>query len=109
MGRLLANMERANAIGEETGNPLIVQGGNWHLIFVYLNGGALERAEKAADKMYAGQNEIGPIFGTMILASIANVKIASGKLHEGNAILEQAFTDFHSEEIHSLLPWRHYS
>jgi predicted ATPase/class 3 adenylate cyclase len=95
LGQALANMERANAIGEETGIALIVQGGNWNLITIYLIGGALEQAEKAADKLYAMGNEIiVPVFSAMILASIARVKIALGKLHEGDAILEEAFMDF---------------
>jgi class 3 adenylate cyclase/tetratricopeptide (TPR) repeat protein len=98
LGQAVANTERGITIAEQMGIPLVIQGTKWSLLFVYLIGGALEQAEKIADELYALRNDLGPVFGTLFLASVAQVKIARGKLDESATMLERAFKAFTEAE-----------
>jgi tetratricopeptide (TPR) repeat protein len=70
-------------------------------IRIYLLSGELDRAEHWANKLYTFRKDVIPSFRALFLAEIARVKIALGKLPEGEAILEQAFDDFDNEGFFS--------
>jgi tetratricopeptide (TPR) repeat protein len=61
---------------------------------LYLYAGALDRAERWADKLYALRESMMPVSQTTLLTIIARVKIARGKLEEASAILDQLVEEF---------------
>jgi tetratricopeptide (TPR) repeat protein len=99
-GQALANMEAIMSLGEEIND---VTGHSYcHCrIRIYLLSGELDRAEHWANKLYTFRKDVIPSFRALFLAEIARVKIALGKLPEGEAILEQAFDDFDNEGLFS--------
>jgi DNA-binding SARP family transcriptional activator/tetratricopeptide (TPR) repeat protein len=70
--------------------PLWKQSECYFRMDLYLAAGAMELAEKFADQMYAMQDGLMPMFQPAFLNSVARVKIACGKLSEGEAILDRA-------------------
>jgi tetratricopeptide (TPR) repeat protein len=71
-------------------NPLWKQSECYFRMDLYLAAGAMDLAEQFADQMYAMQDHLMPMFKSGFLTSVARVKIACGKLSEGEAILDQA-------------------
>jgi tetratricopeptide (TPR) repeat protein len=70
--------------------PLWKQGECYFRMDLYLAAGDMGQAEHFADLMYAQQDRLIPMFQTAFLNSVARVKIACGKLGEGEAILDRA-------------------
>jgi ATP/maltotriose-dependent transcriptional regulator MalT len=56
---------------------------------LYLAAGALEEAERWADRLYAQRETIMPSFIHYYLTSVVRVKIACGRLNESRAILDE--------------------
>jgi DNA-binding SARP family transcriptional activator len=71
-------------------NPLWRQSECYFRMDLYLAAGAMDLAEQFANQMYAMQDHLMPMFQSAFLNSVAHVKIACGKLSEGEAILDQA-------------------
>jgi tetratricopeptide (TPR) repeat protein len=93
-GQALANIKAAMALSEEAGDPLSKQGTYAWLQSLLLYAGALDQAERWADKLYALRESMMPISQTTLLTSIARVKIACGKLDQASAILDQMLEEF---------------
>jgi predicted ATPase/DNA-binding SARP family transcriptional activator len=71
-------------------HPLWKQSECYFRMDLYLAVGVMDLAEQFADQMYAMQDHLMPMFQTGFLNSVARVKIACGKLSEGEAILDRA-------------------
>jgi predicted ATPase/DNA-binding SARP family transcriptional activator len=97
LGQAFACFEKAAAISEESGDERLLWGHHFYRLLAYLSGGALEQAEQLADQLYTSREEDKPIFQHYLLANIAWTKIALGKLREGQAVLEQAFSSLDRE------------
>ena len=95
----LIHFEKAGAISAKSGDERLLWGHHMYQIPVYIFAGAWEKAEQVADRLYANRDENKPIFQHYLLANVALAKIAVGKLQEGEAVLEQAFTTL-GREIH---------
>ena len=86
----LSEFKAAEAIQDESENPFLIQATYYFVMALYLAAGAMERAENCADMLYTMEESMMPVFKSAFLTRIARVKIASGKLDQGAAILDQA-------------------
>jgi predicted ATPase len=93
-GQALANLKAAMALSEEAGDPLSKQSTYAWLTGLYRYAGALDQAERWADKLYALRGSFMPISQTSYLTAIARVKIACGELDQASAILDQMMEEF---------------
>ena len=89
-GESLSEIKAGVVLGDESGNPLMKQVEYYYLMGLYINAGALDQAENCADELYSLKDSMMPIFQSVFLNEIAGVKIACGKLDEGEALMEQA-------------------
>lgn len=89
--------EKAAAVSDESGDERLSWGHYFYRLLAYLSGGFLRQAERLADQLYADREEDKPIFQHYLLANIAWTKIALGKLPEGEAVLERAFSSLDRE------------
>jgi tetratricopeptide (TPR) repeat protein len=106
-GQALANIESAMALSENLDNPFSKQTPYALLQSLYLYAGALDQAERWADKLYALRESMMSVSQTRFLTGIARVKIACGKLDQARAILDQVLDGFNwnsswSHEITSI-------
>jgi hypothetical protein len=86
----LIAINAAMAIKKFGEQPLWKQSECYFRMALYLAGGAMDLAEHSADQMYMMQESLIPMFQSAFLNRIARVKIACGKLGEGEAILDRA-------------------
>jgi DNA-binding SARP family transcriptional activator/tetratricopeptide (TPR) repeat protein len=84
----LAYTEKVGALSAAIGHVNEEHGHQWVRIGLYLAAGALAEAEHWAEKLYAQREHIMPMFVQGYLVYAALAKIASGKLDEGQAILD---------------------
>lgn len=89
-GEALREIMAATALWDESTYPAIKQANNYHLMVLYLDAGAMDQAETCADTLYSLKDSMMPIFKSYFLNHIARVKVACGKLGDGQVILEQA-------------------
>ncbi len=89
-GEAITDIRAAMAISDEIGNPVAKQGVLLYPVRLHLSAGALDQAEHWADKLYALQDSPMTVFQAAYFNDIARVKIACGKLGEGQAILDRA-------------------
>ena len=82
MGALSAAIGHAN---EEHGHHLV-------RIELYLAVGAVEEAERWADRLYTQRESIMPMLIQAYLTRAALAKIAHGKMEEGRAILDEVLS-----------------
>lgn len=91
IGQALASIEACAAIIEGPTDFGSIYAHYPGLILIYLQSGALEKAEEWADKLYAFREEFMPVFQSYLFTPIARAKIARGKYQEGEAVLAQTF------------------
>jgi tetratricopeptide (TPR) repeat protein len=87
-GQALDYLEQTGTLTAALGHANEEHGHQWGQIGLYLEVGALEEAEKWADRLYAQREAIMPSFTHHYLTDVARVKIARGKLDEGQDILD---------------------
>jgi DNA-binding SARP family transcriptional activator/predicted ATPase len=88
-GQALDRLDQYGANAESLGHPNERHGHQmWRTTF-YLTVGALEEAERWADRLYAERETIPPNFISPYFVEVARTKIARGKLDEGRAILDE--------------------
>jgi predicted ATPase/DNA-binding SARP family transcriptional activator len=88
-GQALENLEQIGIYAEAIGRPKEEHDHQYGRILFYLEVGALDEAERWADKLYAERETIPPNFITPFFVEVARTKIALGKLDEGRAILDE--------------------
>jgi hypothetical protein len=76
------------AISDESGNPVAEQAVLLNPVRLYLSAGAMDQAEHCADRLCALPDSHMTVFQAAYFNDIARVKIACGKLGEGQAILD---------------------
>ncbi|UCG25624.1 MAG: AAA family ATPase [Chloroflexota bacterium] len=81
--------EKVGALSAAIGHINEEHGHQWARIGVYLAIGALEEAERWADRLYAQREAINPLFVQFYLTQAALAKIVCGRLEEGRAILDE--------------------
>jgi predicted ATPase len=86
----LSDMREAMVITKVGELPLWKQSECYFRMDLYLAAGDMSQAERFADLMYTQQDQLIPMFQSTFLNSVAQVKIACGKLAEGKAILDRA-------------------
>lgn len=96
LGQALTHLRSGMAIGEASGDALSLQGYYASLILPYLAGGAVAEAEQWADRLYALDEELMPVFRAGFLANVARAKLAAGKVAEAAQVIDQAFSAFHA-------------
>ena len=84
------------AYAESLGYPHEKNGHQWGRIKYYLAVGALDKAERWADELFAERKTIPPTFIAAYFTEVSRVKIALGKLDEGRVILDELLAN---------LPW----
>ncbi|MEJ2706234.1 MAG: AAA family ATPase [Anaerolineales bacterium] len=87
-GQALDYINQYGAYAESLGHPNEKHGHQLWRVTFYLAVGALDEAERWADKLYSERETIPPNFITTYFVEVARTKIARGKLEEGRAILD---------------------
>ena len=100
-GQALDCLEQYGAYAESLGHPNEKHGHLYGRIKFYLAVGALGKAERWADMLYTQRETIPPNFITTYFVEIARVKIASGRLDEGRAILDELLAVLPSDAVWS--------
>ncbi len=106
-GLALANLEAALAMSEARNHPYAKQGNYDSLIAFYLLIGAPKQADRWADKLHeALQLSSMPVWYYPFLVSVAEAKIACGKVVEGQAMLAEAIEgyEWQTSWSHVLIP-----
>ena len=88
-GQALNYLEKVEVLTKAVGYSNEEQAHEIGRVGLYLASGALDEAERWADRLYAQRETIMPSFVHYYLTDVARVKIARGKLQEGRAILDQ--------------------
>jgi tetratricopeptide (TPR) repeat protein len=89
-GEAFTAIQAAMAIIKLSDFPVYEQSECYFWMDLYLAAGAMKQAEHWADKLYALEDSLAPMFQSAYLNRIARVKIACRNLHEGKAILDRA-------------------
>ena len=100
-GLALDCLEKLGSYAEALGHLNENHGHQWGRIKFYLAVGALEDAERWADRLYAERETIMPNFTTVCLTDVARAKIACGKLDEDRTILDGMLSDLPYDAIWS--------
>ena len=88
-GQALNCLDQYGAYAESLGHPNEKHGHQFGRIVFYLAVGALEAAESWADQLSNQRENMLPNYISNFFVEIARVKIARGKLDEGQAILDE--------------------
>jgi len=89
LGLALGYIDQYGAYAESLGHPNEKHGHQLWRVTFYLAVGALDEAERWADKLYSERKTFPPNFITPYFVEVARTKIARGKLDEGRAILDE--------------------
>jgi hypothetical protein len=89
----LDNLEQFGAYAESLGHTNERLSHQYGRVRFYLAAGALAEAEPWADQLYIERENAPPNFVSHYLAEIARTKIASGRLDEGQVILDELLAD----------------
>ncbi|MGB3715745.1 MAG: AAA family ATPase [Candidatus Promineifilaceae bacterium] len=98
-GQALEYLEQVGALTAAIGHSNEEQAHLWGRIGLYLAVGALEEAERWADRLYAQREAIMLSFVQAYLTDVARVKIASGKLDEGQVILDEVLAGLPADPL----------
>jgi hypothetical protein len=85
----LSDIREAMAITKVSEHPLWKQSKCYFRMDLYLAAGDMSLSEHFANLMYTQQDRLIPMFQSTFLNSVARVKIACGKLDEGEEILDR--------------------
>jgi len=85
----LDHLDQYGAYAESLGYPHEKHGHQWGRIKFYLAVGALDKAERWADELFAERETIPPNFIAAYFTEVVRVKIALGKLDESRNILDE--------------------
>jgi DNA-binding SARP family transcriptional activator/tetratricopeptide (TPR) repeat protein len=102
-GQALGCIEQYGVYAESIGHLNEKYGHQYGRILFYLAVGALDEAERWADKLYAERDTIPPNFIPSYFVEVARTKIALGKLEEGRAILDELLAALPSDAVWSYM------
>jgi DNA-binding SARP family transcriptional activator/predicted ATPase len=89
MARALEFTEKVGDLSAAIGHANEENGHQYVRIVLYLAAGALDEAERWADRLYAQRENIMPAIAHSYLTQAAQAKIMNGKLDQGQALLDE--------------------
>jgi DNA-binding SARP family transcriptional activator len=101
MARALEFTEKVGDLSAAIGHANEENGHQYVRIVLYLAAGALEEAERWADRLYAQRENIMPALAHSYLTQAAQAKIMNGKLDQGQALLDELLTSLPAGTIAS--------